>query len=118
MRNREEAYIGIELETHEFQVDLGSSAEQDILDEGIDISARELYEFIYDNGYHCSDEKLKMMLDDFENTKNMLYPLSCHYNKETSYADWLEYEKWRDEEREKQREKEIERLNTLEKQGE
>ena len=110
MRNREEAYIGIELETHIYGQDLGSAGMEDVLNQGIDISARELYKFIYENGWYCSDEKLKMMLDDYENSDNMLYPLTCHYEKETSYADWLEYEKWRDEERE--------RLNTLEKQGE
>ena len=114
MENREEAYIGIELETHIYGQDLGSAGMEDVLNQGIDISARELYKFIYENGWYCSDEKLKMMLVDYENSDNMLYPLTCHYEKETSYAEWLEYKKWRDEEREKERE----RLNTLEKQGE
>jgi hypothetical protein len=70
----------------------------DIVDEGIEIGASELYEFIYDNGYNCSDEKLKMLLDDFDNSKNMFFPLDCHCDRETSYADWLEYKTMRDEE--------------------
>tara|TARA_Y100001963_G_scaffold158067_1_gene256364 strand:- start:1521 stop:1844 length:324 start_codon:yes stop_codon:yes gene_type:complete len=99
MNSREEAYIGIELETHIYGQDLGSAGMDDVLHEGIDISAERLYRFIYENGWCCSDEKLKMMLDDYENSNNMLYPLTCHYHRETSYADWLEYFKDREEQK-------------------
>ena len=91
MKNTERAYIGIELGTHSYPEDLGQSGMDDILDEGIDISADELYEFIYYNKYDCSEEHLKMLLDDFDCSKNMFYPLYCNYYKTTSYSDWLDY---------------------------
>ena len=97
MKNREEAYIGIELETHIYGDDLGSAGMDDILMEGIDITADELYQFIYFNGYNCEEEHLKMMLDEHTNDKNMLYPLECIYDRETSYEDWLEYKKEKDD---------------------
>ena len=43
MKNREEAYIGIELETHMYGDDLGSGGMDDILMVGIDLTADELY---------------------------------------------------------------------------
>ena len=38
-----------------------------------------------------------MLLDDFDNSKNMYYPLDCHYDKSTSYKDWIKYKMYRDE---------------------
>ena len=105
MKNREEAYIGIELETHSYPEDLGQCAMDDILNEGIEISADELYQFIYDNGYNCDEDKLKMMLDEHDSADNMLYPLDCIYDKDTSYSDWLDYKSERDEEIQKREEK-------------
>ena len=104
MKNREEAYIGLELKTHHYPDDLGESGMNDILDDGIDITADELYQFIYLNGYHCEEEHLKMMLDEHDNSNNMLYPLECNYDKTTSYEDWIEYKEAMEEE-EKLREK-------------
>ena len=97
MKNTEEAYIGLELGTHSYPGDCCENAMNDILDEGIAITATELYDFIYENGYNCSEEHLKMLLDDFNNSKNMYYPLDCHYDKSTSYEDWIEYKSYRDE---------------------
>lgn len=54
MKNTEEAYIGLELGTHSYPEDCCENAMNDILDEGIAITATELYDFIYDNGYNCS----------------------------------------------------------------
>jgi hypothetical protein len=97
MKNTEEAYIGLELGTHSYPEDCCENAMNDILDEGIAITETELYDFIYENGYNCTEEHLKMLLDDFENDKNMYYPLDCYYNKSTSYKDWIEYKNFRDE---------------------
>jgi len=101
MKNTERAYIGIELGTHLYPEDLGQSGMDDILNEGIDIYANELYEFIYYNGYDCSEEHLKMLLDDFDSSKNMFYPLECNYDKTTSYSDWLDYKSEMDEQKRK-----------------
>tara|TARA_R110002020_G_scaffold454290_1_gene669644 strand:+ start:3623 stop:3994 length:372 start_codon:yes stop_codon:yes gene_type:complete len=88
MKNIEKAYIRIELGTATWNEDLSSSGEQDILDEGIECYAEDVYELIYD-GYNISEEKLKMILDEHDNSDNMLYPLDCF--EDLSYADWLEY---------------------------
>ena len=90
MKKTEKAYIGIELGTHTWNVDLEQNGEQDILDEGIACYPEDIYAIIY-KGYECSEEKLKMMLNEPDNSDNMLYPLDCY--KDLSYDDWLEYKK-------------------------
>jgi hypothetical protein len=94
MKNTEEAYIGLELGTHSYPDDCCENAMNDILDEGIEITATELYDFIYENGYSCTEEHLKMLLNDFDDSKNMYYPLTCF--KSTSYEDWVEHKSFRD----------------------
>ena len=74
MKNTEKAYIRIELGTATWNKDLSSSGEQDILDEGIECYPEDVYELIYE-GYDIPEDKLKMMLDDPDDSKNMLYPL-------------------------------------------
>lgn len=90
MKRTERAYIQIELGTAIWNVDLEYNGESDILDEGISCIPEEVYELIYE-GYDCSEEHLKMMLDEPDNSKNMLYPLDCY--RDLSYNDWLEYKK-------------------------
>ena len=106
MKRTEKAYIQIELGTATWNVDLESNGEQDILDEGIDCQDYEVYEIIYEEGYSISEDKLKMMLDEHDNSKNMLYPLNNL--KDLSYSGWLEYKQERDdaEELKKQKRKE------------
>ena len=94
MKNIDRAYIGLELETHTWNVDIESNAMDDILDEGIECYPEDVYELIYD-GYNCTEDKLKMMLNEPDNGDNMLYPLDCY--KDLSYDDWLQYKKERDE---------------------
>ncbi len=90
MKRTEKAYIQICLGTATWNVDLEHNGEQDILDEGIDCYPDEVYELIYE-GYECSEDKLKMLLSEPDNSKNMLYPLDCF--RELSYNDWLDYKK-------------------------
>ena len=97
MKNTEKAYIKIILGTATWNVDLEQNGEQDILDEGIDCYPEEVYALIYE-GYNISEDKLKMLLDEPDNSKNMLYPLD--YQKDLSYDDWLEYKKEKDTENE------------------
>mgnify|MGYP001397937174 CR=1 FL=1 len=105
MKRTEEAYIGLELETHTWNVDIENNAMEDILDEGIECYPDDVYALIYE-GYNCSEEHLKMMLSEPDNSKNMLYPLDCF--RELSYDDWLDYKKEVDDEH-KKRQKLIER---------
>ena len=97
MKNTEKAYIQIELGTATWNVDLEHNGEQDILDEGIDCYPEEVYALIYE-GYSISEDKLKMLLNEPDNSGNMLYPLDCY--KDLSYDDWIEYKKERDTENE------------------
>ena len=94
MKRTELAYIGLELETHRYPEDINNTAMEDILDEGIEGYPEDIYALIY-KGYSCSEEKLKMMLDEPDNSNNMLYPLDCY--RDLSYDDWLEYKKEWDE---------------------
>jgi hypothetical protein len=96
MKRTEEAYIGLELGTHTWNVDIENNAMEDILDAGIECYPEDIYSIIYE-GYSCSEEHLKMMLSEPDNSKNMLYPLDCF--RELSYDNWLEYKIERDEER-------------------
>ena len=89
-KRTDEAYIGLELGTHTWNVDIGNNAMEDILDEGIECYPEDVYALIY-KGYSCSEEKLKMMLDEPDNSDNMLYPLDCF--RDLSYDKWLEYKK-------------------------
>ena len=97
MKNTEKAYIKIELETATWNVDLEHNGMQDILDEGINCYPEEVYALIYE-GYSISEDKLKMLLNEPDNSGNMLYPLDCY--KDLSYDDWIEYKKERDTENE------------------
>jgi len=94
MKRIEEAYIGLELGTHTWNVDIENNAMEDILDAGIGCYPEDIYALIY-KGYSCSEEKLKMMLNEPDNSNNMLYPLDCY--RDLSYDDWLEYKKEWDE---------------------
>ena len=95
MKRTELAYIGLELETAIWNVDIENNAMEDILDAGIDCYPEDVYEIIY-KGYNCTEEKLKMLLGEQDNGDNMFYPLDCF--RELSYKDWLEYKQERDEE--------------------
>ena len=97
MKNTEKAYIQIILGTATWNVDLEYNGEQDILDEGIDCYPEEVYALIYE-GYDISEDKLKMLLDEPNNSDNMLYVLD--YQKDLSYDDWLKYKKEKDVENE------------------
>lgn len=88
MKETEKAYIGIELKTHTWNVDLTQSGEQDVLSDGISGSPDDIYSFIYVNGYNCDEERLKFLLND-KGSGNMLYPIDCF--EELSYNDWLKY---------------------------
>jgi hypothetical protein len=88
MKNTEKAYIEIELGTSTWNVDLEHNGMQDILDEGIDCYEDDVYHIIY-QGYDITEEKLKELLDDKDNS--MLYPLDCF--NDLSYENWLEYKK-------------------------
>ena len=101
MKRTERAYIEIELGTATWNVDLESNAEQDILDEGINCYTEDVYDIIYD-GYECSEEHLKMLLDEPNNSKNMFYPIECQ--DDLSYDDWIKYKQEKDEEAEQRKE--------------
>ncbi len=94
MKRTERAYIQIELGTAIWNVDLEHNGMEDILDEGIDCYPEDVYELIYE-GYNVPEEKIKMMLDEPDNSKNLLYPLDCF--RDLSYSDWLEYKEEMDE---------------------
>ena len=50
-----------------------------------------------------------MMLDEPDNSKNMLYPLSCY--RDLSYDKWLEYKKdWEEMDREEEEKRRKQRL--------
>ena len=107
MKRTHKAYIEIELGTATWNVDLCPSAEQDILDEGIDCTECEVYELIYE-GHMLEEDELKELLDN--KSKSMLYPLDCFDS--LSYKDWLEYKKEAEEEdkyREEQRRKQMQK---------
>ncbi len=74
MKRTELAYIGLELGTHRYPEDINNTAMEDILDEGIECYPEDIYAIIYE-GYECSEEKLKMLLDEPDKSKNMWYPL-------------------------------------------
>ena len=99
MRIMDRVYIQLEIGMATWNVDINNNAMDDILDEGINCQPEEVYSIIYE-GYTISEDKLKMMLDEPDNSGNMLYPLDCQ--KDLSYDDWLEYKSDRKEE-EKQR---------------
>ena len=94
MNRMERNYIKLELGVAEWQVDINNDAMNDILDMGIECYPEDVYEIIYEEGYEVSEDKLKMMLDEPENSKNMLYPLDCY--EDLSYEDWKEYREERD----------------------
>ena len=95
MNRMETNYIKLELGVAEWQVDINNDAMDDILDMGIECYPEDVYEIIYREGYEISEDKLKMMLDEPDNSKNMLYPLDCF--RDLSYEDWLEYKKEQDD---------------------
>ena len=97
MRRIEKTYIELEIGMATWNVDINNNAVEDILDEGIDCYPEDVYSIIYE-GYTISEDKLKMMLNEPDNSDNMLYPLDCY--KDLSYNDWLEYKKERDTENE------------------
>ncbi len=98
MKRTELAYIGLELGTHRYPEDINNTAMEDILDEGIECYPEDIYAIIYE-GYECSEEKLKMLLDEPDNSKNMWYPLDCY--RDLSYDKWLEHKKdWEEFEKE------------------
>ena len=99
MKRMDKVYIQLEIGMAEWNVDINNNAVEDILDEGIDCYPEDVYDIIYE-GYTISEDKLKMMLNEPDNSDNMLYPLDCQ--KDLSYDDWLEYKSDRKEE-EKQR---------------
>ena len=106
MKRTEKAYIQLDLESAIWNVDIENNAMEDILDAGIDCYPEDVYEIIYE-GYNCDEDKLKMLLDEPDNSKNMWYPLDCC--RDLSYDKWLEHKKdWEEfekeaEERRKQR---------------
>ena len=108
MKRTELAYIGLELGTHRYPEDLSSSGMDDILDEGIECYPEDIYAILYE-GYDCEEEHIKMMLDEPDNSKNMLYPLSCY--RDLSYDKWLEYKKdWEEMDREEEEKRRKARL--------
>ena len=96
MKRIEKNYIKIEFGTATWGVDLNQAAESDILDEGIDCYTDDVYEILYEDGYNITDEKLRMLLNEPDNSENMLYPLDCQ--RDLSFDDWLEYKEMRDKE--------------------
>mgnify|MGYP003133238434 CR=1 FL=1 len=97
MRKMDRVYIELELGMAEWNVDINNNAMDDILDRGIDCYAEDVYDIIY-KGYTISEDKLKMMLNEPDNSDNMLFPLDCQ--RDLSYDDWLEYKAERDLENE------------------
>lgn len=100
MKRMDKVYIQLEIGMATWNVDINNNAMEDILDEGIDCYPEDVYDIIYE-GYTISEDKLKMMLNEPDNSDNMLYPLDCQ--KDLSYDVWLEYKTDRKEEEEKQR---------------
>lgn len=88
MRKMDRVYIELEIGMATWNVDINNNAMEDILDEGIDCYAEDVYDIIYD-GYTISEDKLKMMLNEPDNNNNMFFPLDCQ--KDLSYDDWLVY---------------------------
>lgn len=86
MKNTEIAYIQIELGVAKWNVDLEHNGMEDILDNGIYCYEEDVYNII-NQGYDITEEKLKELLDDKQNS--MLYPLDCF--KELSYDNFLKY---------------------------
>ena len=97
MRKMDRVYIELEIGMATWNVDINNNAMEDILDEGIDCYAEDVYDIIYE-GYTISEDKLKMMLNEPDNSDNMLYPLDCQ--RDLSYDDWLEYKAEKDLENE------------------
>ena len=89
MSDLEKAYIGLELETHVWNVDIENNGMNTILDNGIAGSPEDIYRFIYDNGYNCSENKLQFLLDENDSSGNMFYPIDCQL--QLSYDGWLKY---------------------------
>ena len=100
MKRMDRVYIELELGVATWNKDINNNAMEDILDEGIDCYTEDVYSIIY-NGYAISEDKLKMMLDEPDNSDNMLYPVDCQ--RELSYSDWLDYKKEKDTEKEVQK---------------
>tara|TARA_Y100001973_G_C5137784_1_gene301272 strand:+ start:790 stop:1119 length:330 start_codon:yes stop_codon:yes gene_type:complete len=94
MKRTEKAYIQLDLESAIWNVDIENNAMEDILDTGIDCYPEDVYKIIYE-GYNCDEDKLKMLLDEPDNSKNMWYPLDCL--RDLSYDDWIEYKQEREE---------------------
>ena len=88
MNRMDRVYIELEIGMAIWNVDINNNAVEDILDKGIDCYAEDVYNIIYE-GYTITEDKLKMMLNEPDNSDNMLYPLD--YQKDLSYDDWLEY---------------------------
>tara|TARA_R110002020_G_C16048080_1_gene754334 strand:- start:371 stop:685 length:315 start_codon:yes stop_codon:yes gene_type:complete len=95
MNRMEKNYIKLELGVATWEVDINNDAMNDILDMGVECYPEEVYEIAYEEGYEISEDKLKMMFDEPDNSKNMLYPLDCY--RDLSYNDWLDYKKERDD---------------------
>ena len=104
MNRMDKVYIKLELGMAEWNVDINNNAMEDILEKGIDCKAEKVYDIIYE-GYTITEDKLKMMLNEPDNSDNMLYPLD--YQKDLSYDDWLEYKA---ERKEKDLENEIQKF--------
>lgn len=96
MRNIEKTYIKLETGTATWNVDINNIAMDDILDEGIDCYPEDVYEILYEEGYNITDEKLRMLLNEPDNSDNMFYPLDCQ--RDLSFDNWLEYKEMRDKE--------------------
>ena len=79
MSDLEKAYIGLELETHVWNVDIENNGMNSILENGIAGSPEDIYRFIYDNGYNCSESKLQFLLDEND---------SCPLG-ETGWSSWV-----------------------------
>ena len=62
MKNTERAYIGIELGTHTWNVDLEQNGEEDILDEGIDCYPEDVYAIIYNKVHSPTEINLNLKL--------------------------------------------------------
>ena len=75
MRNIEKTYIKLETGTATWNVDINNIAMDDILDEGIDCYPEDVYEILYEEGYNITDEKLRMLLNEPDNSDNMFYLL-------------------------------------------
>ena len=97
MRKMDRVYIQLEIGTATWNVDINNNAMDDILDRGINCQPEEVYNIIYE-GYTITEDKLKMMLNEPDNSDNMFYPLD--YQRDLSYDDWLEYKAEKDLENE------------------